>query len=112
MVRTVAGDGLDVHGGRSASNGSMADDGTLITDAAADAATIVVGEVVAFTGVKSRAVAKVAPDGTPDAAVETTVAGITVNGVPARLTAAGLQLADQPPFGGKELADFNAGLAA
>jgi hypothetical protein len=111
VVRTVGGDGFDVHGGRSASNGALADDGTLVTDAAADADTIMVGEVVTFTGVKSHAVAKVAPDGTPEAGVETTVAAITVNGVPARLTAAGLQLADQPPLGAKELADFNAGLA-
>jgi hypothetical protein len=111
IVRTLSGDGLGVHGGRSASNGALTEDGTLVTDAAADAASIVVGEVVAFTGVKSRAVAKVAPDGKAQAAVETTVAGITVNGVPARLTAAGLELASQPPLGGKELADFNAGLA-
>jgi len=111
VVRTVAGDGFDVHGGRAASSGALADDGSLVTDATADATTIVVGEIVRFSGVKSRAVARVAPDGTPHAAVETTVAGITVNGVPARLTAEGLQLADQPPLGGKELAEFNAGLA-
>ena len=83
----------------------------MITETRAASSSVVIGDVVKLSGVRSLATARVARDGTPEATVQTSVAEITVNGVPARLSSDGLQLAEQPPFGAKELADFNAGLA-
>jgi hypothetical protein len=110
-AQTLAGTGLTITGGHSESTGAVDADEAVITETRATSSSVLIGDIVKLSGVRSLATARVARDGTPEATVQTSVAEITVNGVPARLSSDGLQLAEQPPFGAKELADFNAGLA-
>lgn len=110
-ARTLVGEGFSATGGRSASASSVAADGSVTTQTRAESTGVVIGDVVTLTNLTSVATAHVGADGTPRAEIRTTVGGVLVNGVPARLTEEGLVLSDRQPLGATELAAFNAGVA-
>ena len=110
-AKSMPGDVVSVTAGHSGSGSFVDPDGTVSTQTSAGASEVVIGGVVRFSDFASVATARV--DGTGRALAETasTVGGVSVNGVPARLTDDGLQVADSHLLGPTQLAEFNAGLA-
>ena len=110
-AKSMPGDVVSVTAGHSGSGSFVDPDGTVSTQTSAAAGEVVIGGVVRFTDFASVATARVDGTGRPLAETASTVGGISVNGVPARLADDGLQIADQTLLGGTQLAEFNAGLA-
>ena len=102
---------LAVRHGRSASSSELGHDGVLVTRAAAVASGVTIGGVATIASAATEAVTTVPPRGRPTTQVKTTITGLQVGGVPARLTDEGLRISDQVPVGPEMLATFNAATA-
>ena len=108
---TVAGV-FAVGSGASSSQSELLGNGTAVTTVTAEAKDVVLGGVVNLASVTSRAVTRVPARGDGVSELKIIVSGVLVAGVPARLTNDGLEVSDQVPLSGGQLAAFNDGLAA
>src|SRR5581483_1847742 len=108
------GDGspVTVQGGSSSSHGELRPDGAVVTRALSVATGAAVGGgAVTFSSATTEAVTTVPPAGPPTTALNVTVTGLLVGGVPAELSDQGLRISDQVPVGAAQLGAFNAATA-
>jgi hypothetical protein len=102
---------ITVEGGLSRSHSLVEPDGTVLTQVEVTFGRVLAGDVLEIIGGRSRAVARTPAGGRPTLELETTLGRMTVNGVAAELSEAGLTVADQQPVTAAQTAQFNAGLA-
>lgn len=102
---------ITVEGGLSRSHSLVEPDGTVVARVEVTFGRVLAGDVLEMVGGRSRAVARTPAGGRPTLELETTLGRMTVNGVAAELTDAGLTVADQQPVSAAQTAQFNAGLA-
>jgi hypothetical protein len=103
---------VTVQGGSSSSHGELRPDGAVVTRALSVATGAAVGGgAVTFSSATTEAVTTVPPAGPPTTALNVTVTGLLVGGVPAELSDRGLRISDQVPVGAAQLAAFNAATA-